>query len=96
MASYEIIGSQFAARVNYELTQDVGLNRSVVTVTSVEMRALSESWGGASCRVVGFININGSTAVKMEYTSTASTGKIIYNQFSVYHGITSGKSVISI
>ena len=93
MASYEIIGSQFAARVNYELTQDVALNRSVVTVTSVEMRALSESWGGASCRVVGFININGSTAVKMEYTSTASTGIMMLKTYNTVSGAVSKYSV---
>ena len=93
MASYEIIGRQFAARVNFELTQDVGLNRSVVTVTSVEMRALSESWGGASCRVVGFININGSTAVKMEYTSTASTGIMMLKTYNIVGGSVSKYSV---
>ena len=93
MASYEIIGSQFAARVNFELTQDVALNRSVVTVTSVEMRALSESWGGASCRVVGFININGSTAVKMEYTSTASTGIMMLKTYNTVSGAVSKYSV---
>lgn len=93
MASYEIIGRQFSARVNYELTQDVGLNRSVVTVTSVEMRALSESWGGASCRVVGFININGSTAVKMEYTSTASTGIMMLKTYNIVGGSVSKYSV---
>ena len=93
MASFEIIGSQFAARVNYELTQDVGLNRSVVTVTSVEMRALSESWGGASCRVVGFININGSTAVKMEYTSTASTGIMMLKTYNTVSGAVKKYSV---
>ena len=93
MASFEIIGSQFAARVNYELTQDVALNRSVVTVTSVEMRALSESWGGASCRVVGFININGSTAVKMEYTSTASTGIMMLKTYNTVNGAVKKYSV---
>lgn len=93
MASYEIIGSQFAARVNYELTQDVALNRSVVTVTSVEMRALSESWGGASCRVVGSITINGSTAVKMEYTSTASTGIMMLKTYNTVNGAVSKYSV---
>ena len=93
MASFEIIGSQFAAMVYYELTQDVALNRSVVTVTSVEMRALSESWGGASCRVVGFININGSTAVKMEYTSTSSTGIMMLKTYNTVGGAVSKYSV---
>ena len=71
----------------------MGLNRSVVTVTSVEMRALSESWGGASCRVVGFININGSTAVKMEYTSTASTGIMMLKTYNTVSGAVKKYSV---
>lgn len=93
MASFEIIGRQFAAMVYYELTQDVGLNQSVVTVTSVSMRALSESWGGASCRVVGFININGSTAVKMEYTNTASTGIMMLKTYNTVGGAVNKYSV---
>lgn len=93
MASFEIIGRQFAARVYYELTQDVALNRSVVTVTSVSMRAVRESWSGASCRIVGFININGSTAVKMEYTNTASTGIMMLKTYNTVGGAVNKYSV---
>ena len=93
MASFEIIGRQFAARVNYELIQDVGLNQSVVTVTGVSMRAVTGSWVTQSCRVVGSITINGSTAVKMEYTNTASTGIIMLKTYNTVGGSVSKYSV---
>ena len=93
MASFEIIGSQFAAWVNYDLTQDVALNRSVVTVTSVAMRAVPENWIAVSCRVVGSITINGSTAVKMEFTNNASTGIIMGKVYNTVGGSVSKYSV---
>lgn len=93
MESFEIIGSQFAAKVSYELTQDVALNQSVVKITGVSMRAVMESWSAESCRVVGFININGTTAVKMEYTSTASTGIIMGKTYNTVGGAVSKYSV---
>ena len=93
MASFEIIGSQFAAWVNYDLTQDVALNRSVVTVTSVAMRAVPENWIAVSCRIVGSITINGSTAVKMEFTNNASTGIIMGKVYNTVGGSVSKYSV---
>ena len=93
MASFEIIGSQFAARVNYDLTQDVGLNRSVMKITGVSMRSTVDSWVTQSCRVVGSITINGSTAVKMEYTNTASTGIMMSKSYNTVGGSVSKYSV---
>lgn len=75
MASFEIIGSHFAAQVFYELTQDVALNQSVVKITGVSMRSVMESWSAVSCRVSGGVTINGSTAVKMGYSTGISMGK---------------------
>ena len=93
MASFEIIGSQFAARVNYDLTQDVGLNRSVMKITGVSMRSMVDSWVTQSCRVVGSITINGSTVVKMEYTNTASTGIMMSKSYNTVGGSVSKYSV---
>lgn len=93
MASFEIIGRQFAARVNYDLTQDVGLNRSVMNITGVSMRSMVDSWVTQSCRVVGSITINGSTAVKMEYTNTASTGIMMSKSYNTVGGSVSKYSV---
>ena len=93
MASFEIIGSQFAARVYYDLTQDVGLNRSVMNITGVSMRSTVDSWVTQSCRVVGSITINGSTAVKMEYTNTASTGIMMSKSYNTVGGSVSKYSV---
>lgn len=89
MASFEIIGSQFAAKVSYELTQDVALNRSVVKITSVSMRSVLDRWSTASCRVSGGVTINGSTAVKMGY----STGIMMGKEYSSIGGEVSKYSV---
>lgn len=89
MASFEIIGSVFAAQIFYELTQDVALNRSVVKITGVSMRSVMESWSAVSCRVSGGVTINGSTAVKMGY----STGIMMGKEYSAIGGEVSTYSV---
>lgn len=93
MASIEIVGSVFAIKLTYELTQDVALNMSVMEITGVQMRSVLESWSNESCRVVGFININGSTAVKLEYTANASTGILMSKEYSSVGGAVSKYSV---
>lgn len=72
MATCEIIGGSFGARVSYSVSQDVANNRSTVRVTRVEMRALSSA--GYPAYVRGSISVNGVQATVLELTDTTSCG----------------------
>ena len=74
MPSCEITGSAYAARVTYTVTQDVALNRSVVRITRVEMRALADNWNTLNVNLMGWLEINGTKCTTLEYTSTTGCG----------------------
>ena len=71
MPSCEIIGSRFAARLTYNLSQNIGGNYSVIRITKVELRSL-QSMPTTECWVLGSISVNGSNACTLELTGTTA------------------------
>lgn len=72
MPSCEIIGSVFAARITYSVTQDVAQNRSVVRITKVEMRSLKSMTSTLNCLIKGSISVNGTQAATLALTGTTA------------------------
>ena len=71
MASCEIIGTNFAARVTYTVTQSVEKNQSVVKVTKVELKALGALGdAGFPVYIRGSITVNGVQATVLTLTDT--------------------------
>ena len=71
MPSFEIIGSRFAARLTYNLSQDIGGNYSVIRITKVELKSL-QSMPTTECWVKGSISVNGGNACTLELTDTTA------------------------
>lgn len=71
MPSCEIIGSRFAARLTYNLSQDISGNYSVIRITKVELKSL-QSMPTTECWVLGSISVNGSNACTLELTGTTA------------------------
>ena len=72
MAKCEIIGTDYAARISYTVTQNVEKNRSAVKVTKVELRSLKDT--GFPAYIVGSISVNGVKTTTLELTDTKSCG----------------------
>ena len=72
MARCEIIGTDYAARISYTVTQNVEKNRSAVKVTKVELRSLKDA--GFPAYIVGSITVNGVKTTTLELTDTKSCG----------------------
>lgn len=79
MASVELDGGGFLARVSYEVTQDVTLNRSTVGVTRVEVKAASPM-ASTTVAFLGSVFINGTEAVTMTMGSTYACSVAISSQ----------------
>lgn len=71
MPSFEIIGSRFACRLTYNLSQNIGGNYSVIRITKVELKSL-QSMPTTACWVKGSISVNGGNACTLELTDTTS------------------------
>lgn len=71
MPSFEIIGSRFAARLTYNLSQNIGGNYSVIRITKVELKSL-QSMPTTECWVLGSISVNGGNACTLELTGTTA------------------------
>lgn len=72
MAKCEIIGTDYAARISYTVTQNVEKNRSAVKVTKVELKALGTA--GFPAYIKGSITVNGVQTTVLALTDTASCG----------------------
>ena len=72
MAKCEVIGTDYAARISYTVTQNVEKNRSAVKVTKVELRSLKNT--GFPAYIVGSITVNGVKTTTLELTDTTSCG----------------------
>lgn len=73
MENCEILGYQFAARIDYRVEQDVLRNRSVVHITGLALRTLRK-FPEINCWLVGSVAINGTQAARLELTDTDSCG----------------------
>ena len=71
MPSCEIYGSRFAARLTYNLSQNIGGNYSVIRITKVELKSL-QSMPTTECWVKGSISVNGGNACTLELTDTTA------------------------
>lgn len=86
----EMTGTSFAARITFEVNQDVSLNQSMVRVTRVEMRAMREM--SLPCFIAGSICINGVKAAELAFTDTTAC---IVNMTQQYTGGGAGDSWFS-
>ena len=80
MANCEILGYQFAARIDYRVEQDVLRNRSVVHITGLALRTL-RPFPALNCWLVGSVTINGTQAARLELTNTASCGVTLSEEY---------------
>lgn len=81
----EITGYRFGVRVEYEMKQDVGENRTTVRVRRVDVRSLWNDLG--NCWMIGTVRVNGSTAVNMILTNYYACA---FTLSSSYDGCDSG------
>ena len=80
MASFEIIGTDYASRISYTVTQNVEKNRSAVKVTKVEVKALGA--GGFPAYLKGTISVNGVQTTVLAMTDTISCGITLTQEYA--------------
>lgn len=68
MATCEISGPSFVARVSYTVTQNIEKNRSSVRVTKVEIRSFADIH--LNCFLKGTISVNGTQTTQLLLTAT--------------------------